>query len=468
MPDAIKIPDKISAPERFLAGFVLFFSAVLFCLPVPPSEEVATLYPWWGQRIAIGNVQLHELIFVVWFALYGRRFVPRALFNGGIPTRQAAIWLIVLALWCGLMSLTTPLPLLDVGRTFRLLLNVVLMFAIVRWTRQTGEFPLGMLILGFLIGTVINFVLSFQYPLIVYETMRLSGQNTPGVAMGIAIHLSAWLFFRASHHKLQAFAVFTALVFVFGCAMSYSRIGWFAGGLGLIAWVYVLVAARPRERSERLRLKKARWVWFPLLVLGLVALLNLPLAQENLQRIQTLVEQKFGSDSVAKMSNVQRTSYLEGVSEILMKHPLGVGYSGFFDAMTATEIYRSGRAATEWDYTANPHSGFLYYASAGGIPGGVMVIAVFVMLLNAMRFGLASAMGRPGLVLFVLVALPFLVIGLTVPYIFNSVIVIAPAAIAAGWGWTQRVRGRMAGRNPDATSTDSAFRSRKGSGVESC
>jgi hypothetical protein len=41
-------------------------------------------------------------------------------------------------------------------------------------------------------------------------------------------------------------------------------------------------------------------------------------------------------------------------------------------------------------------------------------------------------------VLFLLVAFPFLVIGLTVPYLFNSIILIAPAAIAAGWGWSRR------------------------------
>jgi hypothetical protein len=436
MPRDIHIPSKIGVLERLLAALILFYGAVVFCLPVPSSEELATLYPWWGRRIESGNVLLQEMLFLGWIVLYGGRFVPRALLNAGTPTRQATLWLIALALWCGLVSLAAPLPWLDLGRTFRLLLNAALLFAVVRWTRQMANFPLAMLILGFLVGTIVNLVLSFQYPLIVDGLMRLSGQNTPGVAMGVAIHLSAWLFFHTSRRTLQVFTVFAALVFAFGCAISYSRIGWFAGGLGFIAWVYILIAARPREQSERRRLKKLRIALLPLLAFALLSLLISPLGQESLEWIQALTLQKFSGE---EESNAARWAYVTGTAEILSQHPFGVGYSGFFDAMTATDTYRSGKAAEEESLVdANPHATFLWYTTAGGIPGGLMALGVFVMLLNSMRFGLVWSMGRPGFVLFALVALPFLVIGLTVPYLFNSMILIVPTAIAAGWGWTRR------------------------------
>lgn len=436
MPGVIRIPDKISVAERLLAALILFYGAAIFCLPVPFSDEIATLYPWWGKRIAMGNVQLHELLFLVWFVLYGRRFVIRALLNGGIPTRQAALWLIALALWCGLISMSAPLPWLDLGRTLRLLLNATLLFAVVRWTWQMDNFPLGMLILGFLVGTIINVVLSFRYPLIVDGIMRLSGQNTPGVAMGVAVHLSAWLFFHTSRRMLQIFNVFAALVFTFACTISFSRIGWFAGGLGLITWAYVLIASRPQERSERPRLRNLRLVLIPSLVFALPSLLISPLAPEGLRRIQDLIQQKLSS---VEDSNAARWAYVTGTVEILSQRPFGVGYSGFFDAMTATDIYRSGEAAEEESLVdANPHATFLWYTAAGGIPGGLMTLGVFVMLLNSMRFGLVWSMGRPGLVLFMLVALPFLVMGLTVPYLLNSMILIVPAAIAAGWGLGRR------------------------------
>jgi hypothetical protein len=417
-----------------LAAFVLFYAAAVFCLPVKVLEDVA--FPWWATKVGIGNILLHELLFFVWIALYGSRFALRALLNGGIPTRQAALWLIALALWCGLISLATPLPLVDLGRSLRLLLYTALLFGVVRWTRQMGDFPLLMLVLGFFTGTIINLIVSFQHPLIVNEVMRLSGQNTPGVAMGIAIHLSAWLFFRSSHRTVQVFTVLATLVFVFGCGISYSRIGWFAGALGLVAWAYMLIAARPRERAERQRLKRTRRAWMPLLAIGLAALLTSPLAQENLQWIQTLIQQKASNQGDGDSG---RVAYVVGVAEIVLKYPFGVGYSGFFDAMTETTIYRSGKAIEEVSLAANPHSAFLYYASAGGIPGGVMIIAVFVMLLNSMRFGLVSALGRPGVAFFALVATAFVLIGLTVPYLVNSIILIVPTAIAAGWGWTRRV-----------------------------
>jgi len=431
---AINIPKSVGAFERVLAACVLFYGGVAFCLPVAGWEGVT--FPWWATKFAIGNVLLHELLFLVWVVLFGTPFLLRVLLNGGIPTRQAGLWLIALAIWCGLVSLVSPLPLQDLGRTFRLLLYALLLFAVVRWTRQMGNFPLGALVLGFFTGTIINLIASFLNPFIVNEVMRLSGQNTPGVAMGIAIHLSAWLFYRTRYRTVQTFAIFATVIFAFGCGISYSRIGWFCGVLGFFAWVYILLAARPQEPEEKQRLKGIRRVWIPLLVVGLGASIASPRVQEGLQWVEILVEQKTSTEGGG---DAGREAYVQGVAEILLKYPLGVGYSGFFDAMRATTVYSSGRANEEDSVEANPHATFLWYASAGGIPGGFMGIAVFVMLLKSLRFGLRSAMGRTGSVFFALAGLSFLLIGLTVTYLLNSVILIVPAAIAAGWGWTRRL-----------------------------
>ncbi|MCB1759306.1 MAG: O-antigen ligase family protein [Gammaproteobacteria bacterium] len=429
--------ERTSRTETYLAAGILFYAAIVFCLPVPHSDEVAALYPWWAKRVVLGKILLHELLFLAWIAFYGWRYLQRVLLNGGTPTRQAAIWLIVMAIWCGLISLTAPLLWIDAGRTVRLLLNAALMLAVVRWTRLHGDLPLGSLILGFFSGTVINLIISFQYPLIVNETLRLSGQNTPGVAMGLAIHFSAWLFYHTRQRLLQAFLLLATLVFAFSCALSYSRVGWFAGTMGLAAWAYLFVAARPFDQKQGRYLKQLRVVLVPIVLLALAVAPTSSLVQENYLWIGDLIRQKL---STGGDSDSLRWAYFEGSAEILSIHPLGVGYSGFFDAITATETYRSGTAAEEKSPSeANPHAAFLWYAIAGGIPGGLMAVLVFTMLLNSLRVGLKYAMGRTGLVLFTLVALPYFVIGLTVPYLFNSIILIVPAAIAAGWGWTQYV-----------------------------
>ena len=152
------------------------------------------------------------------------------------------------------------------------------------------------------------------------------------------------------------------------------------------------------------------------------------------------MEQKVFSTNRDKRGDAYRAAYVIGVGEILLKHPFGVGYSGFFDAMRSTKIYKCGKATKEDGYEANPHSSFLYYASAGGIPGALMVLAIFIMLLNSMRCGLLSTFGHPGMVLFALIVPSFLIIGLSVPYILNSAILIVPTAIAASWGCVKHIR----------------------------
>lgn len=438
MSSAPQLIGKISLAERLLAAAVLCYAGIAFCLPVAPDEEIAAQYPWWANKIGIGNVQLHEVLFLLWLAVFGRRFVPRALLNAGVPARQSALLLVLLGLWCGIISLMAPLVLTDIGRTLRLLVNAALLLAVVRWTRRTGDMPLTTLIVGFLAGTIINLVFSFKYPLIVLNTMRLSGQNTPGVAMGVAIVLCAWLFLRNPRPIPRALAIAATAVFTFGCAISFSRIAWFAGGCGLLTWAYILFLARPPEKTQRRIMQKTRLVLVPVIVTGLVALFNSPLGEQGFEWISTLVEQKA---SVHEESDDTRFAYVLGTAEIVLRYPLGVGYSGFYDAMTDTDVYRSGVAAEEESpIMANPHAGLLWYMTAGGIPATLMAPLLLFLLLHSMRRGLVDAFGRSGWILFGLVALPYLVIASTVPYIFNSIILIVPAAITAAWGWTERAQ----------------------------
>ena len=150
------------------------------------------------------------------------------------------------------------------------------------------------------------------------------------------------------------------------------------------------------------------------------------------QWFRELIDQKLERQGE---SNDQRWSYVMGTIEILIKHPLGVGYSGFYDAIMDTRIYSSSEASVENDIvTTNPHASFLWYMTAGGIPGGILFFGALFSILNMMRHGLMRSMGGAGAVFFTLVLAPYVLIGSTVSYLFNSLILIAPAAMAAGWG----------------------------------
>jgi hypothetical protein len=438
----LPISVNYSKGQRILIACILFYSGLVFCLPVTPSEEMAlaVTYPWWATRIEVGSILLNELLFIFWLALFGGRFVLRALLNNvGIPTRQAAICLIVLALWCGLisiMSLNASSLAQDVGRTFRLIILGLMVMAVVEWTVKMGNYTLFILLLGIFTGTVINLIISFQNPFMVLGSMRLHGQNTPGVWMGVAIHLAVWLFFHSTSRKAQGFSVVMLLVFSLGVGLSFSRIGWIVATAGYIAWIYILFFAKGSGAFGRNHMKRIRRLLVPILLIVSVIGFSSSNVQNQFQTIQNLIQQKAWNDS---NSNTERYTYFIATAEILVKHPFGVGYSGFYDAMMETDIYKGGKAANEESRKqANPHATFLWYAVTGGIFGGVLAIVLFLLFLRIMKIGLFRAFGQTGTVFFYLIAGSMFIIGLTVPYLFNSPILILPTAIAAGLGLSKR------------------------------
>ena len=430
-----KLTDKnsnITIIERFIAFFILFYSALVFCLPMTSSDEYLIQYPWWAKKIEVGNIQLFELVFIGWCFFYIGKLQTLLLSVHTATARKSVCWLLLLAIWCGLISLMAPLPFLDLGRTFRLIVIVLLFLAIVNWTYQTANLLLEAMVAGFLVGTIINLVISFQHPLIVVGVLRLSGQNTAGVAMGLAIHLSAWLYYRTDKLYIRAFSALSSLIFFFSCAISFSRIGWFTAFFGFIAWVYVFWRRFARNSKGQKWAININSLIFLLITFFFLLILFSEFGLYVVQWLGELLDQKLERHGE---SNNQRWAYVTGTAEILLKHPLGVGYSGFYDAMVETSTYSGGQAAVEDDpVSANPHASFLWYLAAGGIPGGMLFFGALLSLLNTMRNGMMRSMGGAGAVFFTLVLAPYLLIGSTVSYLFNSLILIAPAAMAAGWG----------------------------------
>ena len=421
--------------EKLLIAGIIFYTGLVFCLPVFTTIEMSltVTYPWWASRIVFGNILLNELLFILWILLFGKNFVFRALFKKtGIPTRQAAICLIILAFCCVLSSLYIDgsAILKDIGRTFRLLLLAFMLVAVVRWTQELHYRTLVIFLVGIVLGTVINLYISFENPFIVAGKMRLHGQNTPGVWMAVGIHLAAWLFVISSNSKIQILSVITLLITAFGVGLSFSRIGWLVGGLGIGLWIHILFFAATKHNLVTKKLRQIRFLWLPIFFVIAVISLSSTTVKENISLVNDLIQQKAWTNND---SNNYRKSYIIGTAEIVSNYPLGVGYSGFYKAMVNTEIYKSGLAAREESPTeANPHSSFLYYAATGGVLALFFAISLFLLLARITKISLHRIFGSTGLVFSISFIGSMFLIGCTVPYLFNSGIFFIPVSILSG------------------------------------
>jgi hypothetical protein len=470
--------------ETFLIAAAMFFAAVYFCMPVASSPEVGLLYPWWAVKITFNNAQLYEAFFILWCIFFGRRLLREKIWVTQPSIKVATFVLVALALWCGLISMmAAPLPWLDAGRTFRLMLNAAMMCAVFEWSRKNSDMVLVALLAGFFVGTLINLFVSFEYPVVICGVMRMAGQNTPGVAMAFAVHIGAWLFAYTRSSPLKVFAMLTLPLFVFGSVFSASKTAWLIAAFGLVIWTYIFFTAKVQNQrlAKILQVARAGLLASVIIIPAYTTLsFNQPpsASLENTESSQyenicdeitalasgaafakqsshrdsgfsstplhasptfadTLFSQLVGMLMVKyngfEVSGSIRVAYVIETLQIIAKHPLGVGYSGFYEHALQTSIYKSGKAAPEVSAVeANPHSSFLWYTTAGGIPGGAMAIALFILLLRIMQQSLVRTLGKSGYLFFAMAALSFLVIGLIVPYIFNSIIMTMPAAYLAG------------------------------------
>jgi hypothetical protein len=412
--------------ERIWWFPILFTAGWYLCLPIADHFDL----PWWGKRIEVVSTMLiHEALFIVYLGFGGYRPLLGMLTSRRCPIRWASIGLIALALWCAITSLLSPLPLHDIFRSARLVIIALLLVAITRWATTEPIAVLKTFLFGLLCGTTINLILTIQHPLSLGVLPRLLGQNAPGPPMGIAVSLAAWLLLmsRAKSDVIQGSVA--VLVCGAGALISYSKIGMFGAFAGLLSVILVtahLVWAR-RGRLLMLLLTTT--------VLSTIAYFRSPYGGPVYEAWTVVLRRKLESIPYSKsVSTQERWSYVQGVTEIAATRPVGVGYSGFREAMMNTAAYRAGKAADEIpiaEEDSNPHSMFLYYASAGGVVAGVLSLVIFLQLCQSFASGFRS-FGATGWALVSLTIAAFLVMAISVPYLLNSPIMIVPAGVAAG------------------------------------
>jgi hypothetical protein len=420
-------PARLEGLTKAFTFAVVFIAGWYLCLPETDLVQV----PWWAVKLKFGpNLLVYEAVFAVYLIVGGLRVIWKNAWPARYTTLPAALCLVLLAVWTATASLLSPFPIHDIGRAARLVFLALLLMAVTHWAAGNPLFVLRSFLLGLVGASVVNLVLTFLNPVILAAGVlpRLLGQNSPGPPMGIAICLAAWLILLSRTRGDTMIAVAAAVVCGVGVMISYSKTGMLAAGMGFLSIVVVSGRVAPSRRGRVLLCSLFA------LVLGAAYYLGSDAGRRLWSGVSEMMLQKVESASSESHSVQERWSYVRGVSEIVVTHPIGVGYSGFRDAMIETEAFRSGLAADEISISAedsNPHSLFLYYASAGGIVGAALAVTVFALLCLALFRGL-GLYGPSGVLLAFLGSVAYFVLAISVAYLFNSCVMLVPAALAAG------------------------------------
>ena len=394
---------------------------------MPVTEEAMPI--WLTPVQLIHGIFIHELLLLTYLGFLvatqgGLRFIRQQ------EAFSIAFLIVFLGFWGILSNSINIQPLLKMGESCRFfLLSAYFMCAMVWAKRFEPTFVLRTLLLGIASSGAINIYYAFRI-----STMELGGlpfllgQNGPGGPLGILVVLSAWLMLERKTSLDAAIALASCVIGVFGASISYSKLSMLMVGFGLIAWGFVLCLTLVEHRSRRLAA-------IMLAILFVIAFANQERITQYIQGVGTFIDYKFAGTIEENSSVITRSQYFIMTAEIMLRHPLlGVGYGGFYDAVIATEGYKSDRSLTEDPEAAqsnasNPHSSFLYYASANGLVGLLLTIFLFMMALRAFWRTL-SHRGISGRVLWICLAAAYFIFGMTLPTLFNTSILYVPAAVA--------------------------------------
>lgn len=412
--------------SRVLPFLIIFFGGWNFALPVAGFEEIPV---WLTAFTPVPRVFLHELLLLAYLvtrlaATSLRQFRPTG------PARRIASLMLVLVVLGTCSNLVNRQPVRELGEAARLLLLTVYFAVLVRWSTWYGpRFVLRPLLMGLVAGGLVNVYYSFQIRIGELAGLPfLLGQNGPGGFLAMMVVLGAWFMRIASNGRDRLVALCSLAVALFTTTISFSKLAILMAMAGIVGWLGVVSSLGLARKTRRVVLVLS-------LLAATAAFSNRDLAADVLRTAGTFLRYKLASGLVAE-KDAGRVAYFYGVAEIVRSHPVfGVGYSGFYAAFLAT---RAGRAnLTEESREAgergesNPHSAFLYYASANGLPGLVVTLALFVSMVAVLRRALRP-LGLSGRLLWFTMSAAFLVNGLTLPTLFNTQIMYLPAAAACG------------------------------------
>jgi len=416
--------DRIA---KHFAFIIVFLGGWNFALPVAQGEVAL---PFWSQPIQVMHgVFLTEVLLMLYLLIFAATGAAGRIRVG---LGEGRFVLLILGLGClGILSAAVNLTdLLDLGQAARFFYYAAFLLIVIRWAERLGPARiLRFLLMGIAGAGMLNLYYAFK---IQWATMGdlpfLMGQNGPGGILGLAVGLGAWLMLIRKTRLDAVVAVIVSLVGIFGASISYSKTAMLLAAVGVAAWVAVILAAMTGRQTRRLGAGL-----LALVLIIAVGISSTTAGRSYAETFKEFIRYKFYSLDYRENTSVEsRGLYFFSVAEIVAQHPLtGVGYSGFYEAVTQTVTYRSGGAVEETaSRTANPHNAFLYYASANGLPGLVVVVVLFLLFVDVLRRSLLPYYGNAGRVVWVCLSVAYFIHGNTLPTLYNTEVMYLPAAVA--------------------------------------
>jgi len=406
---------------------ILFINGWNFALPV-------TNYPipiWFTVVQPLHGIYINELLLITYLVFWIIKRHGRFLLIRRNDERFLTFLIIGLGCLGVLSNGANNQPIKEMGEAGRFFLLAAYFSLLIHWAiKYSATFVLRTLLLGIACAGAVNLYYSVS---IVEREMGglplLLGQNGPGGILGISVVFSAWLMLGRNTTFDSVVALTTLIIGVLAASISYSKLSMLMAGFGLIAWGGVLYSNLVKSRRTR------RLTSLMLIVVAVIAFVNMERISLYADGVNKLIEYKFHDLGEGNQSVMSRSQYFVIVADIISSHPiLGVGYAGFYKAAIATEGYRSEKSAEEDPESgqaglSNPHNSFLYYASANGLPGLIIVMLLFAITLRIFWRTL-SALELPGKILWMCLAGSYFIYGMTLPSLFNTSILYLPAAIA--------------------------------------
>jgi hypothetical protein len=405
------------------AAAILFINGWFYAVPVSSDP-----LPFWVVPIqVVHGVFLHEALLLAYLAVY---LITR---RGYFPVPVRSGWTVagliaglgVLGIFSAAANLRPLKEFAGAGRYF--VLAAYFLMAL-RWMKCYGlTFVLRTFLAGIAAAGAVNLYFTFTMNSRQLGGLPfLLGQSGPGGYLGMGVILSAWLMAERRTRSDVIVSLATLVVGVLAVSISFSKLSMLMAAAGVAAWLFVIGRDfnTPRYR---------RWYLVILIAIGIGLWIRRDTVAAYGRGVNAFIDYKFRNLDTHSIGTRGRYFLITG--EILAANPVfGVGYGGFYYAAIATNAYHGGLSAIEEPERgargeSNPHSSFLYYAAANGIPGLALSLLLFSALMLLLSRPLISQ-GLTGFVLWSSLVFGYLIFGLTLPTLLNTPILYLPAAFA--------------------------------------